>query len=163
MPKARHFFIYNRIGRFMMVRRPIVFLDDKFKPTNNHVEGWPSVRTNIQVGFVPSSDPKALITPQFTEVWAAIDTGSDTTMIGKALAQGHTPLRPVTEHNMIGPGVGSVYRALVQIIDLDKPYCLEVGLASFKSLQMVIGRDLISLYRLVLDTPKGEFYLEKLD
>jgi len=145
------------------MRLPIVFLDEKFKPTDDYVDGWPSVRTNIEVGFVRPSDPKALIAPRFTEVWAVLDTGSNTTMIGRALAQGHTPLREVPSHNMTGPGEGSVYSALVQIIELDKPSHIEVGLANLKSLQMLIGRDLISRYRFVLDTPKREFYLEKPD
>jgi hypothetical protein len=142
------------------MRIPIIFVDAEGKPTNDYVDGWPSVRVNIQVGFNPPNDPNKSFTPQFTQVWACIDTGSNATVIGKELSQGQTPLNVVTAHNMRGAGYSAVYNALVQIDQLDRPYHLEVGFAPLKSMKMVIGRDFISKYRMVVDARRGEFYLE---
>ena len=89
-----------------------------------------------------------------------MDTASNVTVIGQELSQGQTPLSDVTAHNMRGVGYSALYSALVQIVGLDRPYHLEVGFAPLKSIKMVIGRDLISKYRMVLDARQGEFYLE---
>ena len=142
------------------MRIPIAYLDAKGAPTDDYVEGWPSVLVNIQVGFEPLDDPHAKLTPQFTQVWAVIDTGANATVIGNELSQGKTPLRQITARNMIGAGFSAVYSALVQIDGLDKPYHLEVGFAQFKTMKMLIGRDLISKYRMVMDASRREFYLE---
>ena len=55
----------------------------------------------------------------------------------------------------------AVYGAVVQIDGLDRPYPIEVGLANLiPGLAMLLGRDMISKYRMVFDTPNKEFYLE---
>jgi hypothetical protein len=70
----------------------------------------------------------------------------------------------VPSNNQAEPGIGSVYGGLVQIEGLDKPYPIEVGLANLiPGLAMLLGRDMLSKYRLVFDTPRREFYVETPD
>jgi hypothetical protein len=89
-----------------------------------------------------------------------LDTGSDATVIGPELSAGREALRDVNAHNMRGAGFAGVYSARVQIDQLDKPYHIEVGSAPLKSVTMALGRDMLSKYKLVIDTPTEEFYLE---
>ncbi len=150
----------------MTTRVAIRFVDHNGKPTDDYIDGIPVVAVNIYVGLTYQSTPGQVaeatkLTKRFD---ALVDTGANTTMITKGVAGNLTPLRAVPTQNQAEPGVGSVYGAVVQIDGLDRPYPIEVGLANLiPGLAMLLGRDMISKYRLVFDTPNKEFYLENTD
>jgi hypothetical protein len=145
------------------MRTPIFFVDRQGRETHDYVQGWPTVRVNIEVGFVRPGKPDDFIVPKFRQVTALIDTGTNHTMIGEELAQGLPPLREIPARNVGIERTGKVYSALMQIIGLGDPFALELGCASLEGsfVPMLIGRDVISQYTLVYDTPKRLFYLEK--
>jgi hypothetical protein len=146
-----------------MARIAIRFVDHDGKATGDFIEGLPVVAVNIYVGITYQSTPNEVLdtVKLMKRVDALIDTGSNTTMIGRALAGSQAPLGNVPSQNQAEPGIGSVYGALVQIEGLDRPYPIEVGLANLiPGLAMLLGRDMLSQYRLVFDTPNKEFYLE---
>ncbi|MFK4383111.1 hypothetical protein [Bradyrhizobium sp. USDA 223] len=115
-----------------MARIAIRFVDHDGKATDDFIEVLPVVAVNIHVGITYQSTPKEILdtVKLMKRVDALIDTGSNTTMIGRTLAGSQAPLRNVPSQNQAEPGIGSVYGALVQIEGLDKAYPIEVGLAN---------------------------------
>lgn len=146
------------------MRLPIHFIDHAGKITHDYVEGWPVVDVDIEVGFVAPSDPKGMFVPKFHRIKALIDTGANNTVITDRFASGATPLYSVPSQNVGVPQPSNVYNALVEIIGLDTPIMLHVGSVPALSCPapMLLGRNLLSKYRMVYDTPRGDFYLEKL-
>lgn len=150
----------------MAQRIAIRFVDDDGKPTDDYVDGTPVVAVNISVGLTYESTPHqvAEATRLMKRVDALVDTGANTTMISKGLAGNLPPLGEVPSNNQAAAGIGGVYGAVVQIDGLDRSYPMEVGLAHLRpGLAMLLGRDMLSRYRLVFDTPNKEFYLENID
>jgi predicted aspartyl protease len=141
------------------VRIPIKFIDLKGNYTNDYVEGIPVVLVDIDVGFMPPSDPNAQFVPNFIQTHALVDTGANVTVISERITRGSL-LRTVPAMNMLGQGYGGVYSALLNIIGDLRPLLLEVGTAKMR-MDVVIGRDILSKLKLVIDTPVREFYLER--
>jgi predicted aspartyl protease len=141
------------------MRIPIHFVDASGKTTDDFVEGFPVVEVQVDIGFTQSSDPNALIDPKFKRLLALVDTGSNATIIKPDLAAGIAASRSVDAHSMLGQGYGSVHTALIELGGF--LHYIEVGTAPLKSIQLVLGRDVLCEYRIVLDTPGREFYLER--
>jgi len=143
------------------MRVPITFVDVNDNPTNDYIEGRPSVLVNIEVGFQPLPNPSQSFTPNFVKVRAFVDTGSNVTIIRRELSKNKKALAKVPSRNMQGAGVTDFYSALVQVDGLDKPYHIEVGFGPQIPMKMLLGRDMLSKYKMVIDTPRQEFYLER--
>jgi hypothetical protein len=94
-------------------------------------------------------------------VRAFVDTGSNVTIIRRELSKNKKALAKVPSQNMLGAGVTDFYSALVQVDGLDKPYHIEVAFGPQIPMRMVLGRDMLSKYKMVIDTPRQEFYLER--
>jgi hypothetical protein len=116
-----------------MARRiAIRFVDLYGDATDYYVERIPVVAVNIYVGITYQNTHREVAdtVKLMKRVDALVDTGSNITMISRALAGSLTPLREVPSQNQAEPGIGSVYGAVVQIDGLDTPYSIEVGLAN---------------------------------
>jgi hypothetical protein len=76
-----------------MARVAIRFVDRDGKPTDDFIEGLPVVAVNIHVGLTYESTPQETLAAVklMKRVDALIDTGANTTMIGRGLAAGLTP------------------------------------------------------------------------
>lgn len=143
------------------MRIPIHFIDTSGNITQDFVEGFPVVETQIEVGFtLPSDPPNASIVRKFKRVLALVDTGANVTVIKPDLAGGIAQSRSVSAHSMLGQGYSSVFTALIELGG-SFPHHIEVGTAPLKSIQIALGRDVLSKYRVVIDTPGREFYLER--
>jgi predicted aspartyl protease len=129
------------------------------------VDGWPSVLVNLEVGFTPPANPNATFAPNFKTYRALLDTGSSHTIIDHSLANGLTPLRPISGLNMGVAQNGGAFNALLEIQGLNDLIQLEVGTQSIigRGMQnpVIIGRDVLARYRLVYDPPKGIVTLER--
>jgi len=141
------------------MRVDIRFIDELGKPSTDYVEGFPVVDVLIEVGFERPADPNAAFTPQYVQTRALIDTGANYTIIRPDLAIDKPQVSTTTAHSMLGQGYGSVHNALLEIVGF-KPTVLEVATAPLKSVQIVLGRDMLSKYRMIYDPPNGVFYLE---
>jgi hypothetical protein len=142
---------------------PIRFIDTAGRPTADYVQGWPVVEVDIHLGFdMASYQPKEPIRPKFQRLLAIIDTGANHTTVDPSLTQGLVPRREIEAVNVGVRRRATAIGALIAIIGMPKPWALEIGASSLEGApsRMLLGRDIISNYRLVYDTPRGQFYLE---
>jgi predicted aspartyl protease len=143
------------------LRIPIRFVDASGQPTDDHIYGWPVVDVEVEVGFQPPADDNEMFVPKFKRIQAVIDTGADETVVSHRLAAGAPILHVAKSHSMLGAGYTDVHQALILIVGDESPTSLQVGVAPLKSMEMVLGRNLMSKFKLVLDWPTRSYYLEK--
>jgi hypothetical protein len=144
----------------------IHFVDEEGNPTADYVLGMPTVWLDIQVGFDSSAyGPKDPIAPEFQRCRGLIDTGANHVVIDTSLAIGLEPLRPAVDAKSTTFHLkGDVFSALILIVGMPRPCMLEVVARPLKErdfpLPLIIGRDLLSAYKLIYDTPRRDFRLE---
>lgn len=104
-----------------------------------------------------------MFVPKFVRVPAIVDTGANNTLVSEELAAGLTPLYTIPSLNTGIVRTGRVFNALLEIIGLDAPVFMKVGCSSLQGsvAPVLLGRNLLRKYRMVYDTPKEEFHLEK--
>ena len=143
------------------MRHPINFINDSGHQTTDFVDGIPIISLDIDVSFKPPTVPNGEIRVHLTRVIGIVDTGSNATMVSQRLLQGRAGVRDVEAVHMAGVGTTSVHVAAIGIPKLLRPKLFEVGCIPLKSpLDVLIGRDILSRFKLVFDTPRREFYLE---
>lgn len=142
----------------------IEFVDNHGRPTSDFVQGWPTVTVDVDVGFVAPVDDTTILRPNFRRVRAMIDTGANHTIVDISLTIGLVPKRTVPSNNVGRIGTTNVFDILVHVVGLPSPHLLEVACHDFSakglSIPMLIGRDLLSRFRMIYDTPRQIFTLE---
>jgi hypothetical protein len=153
------------LGQFLLgptLKKHIVFVDQNGQPNSDYIDGLPVISVDIDVSFKPRSDPNEQFVINFTNVLAIIDTGSNATMISERLVGTLPPIREIIGHSMAGPGVSYIYQPLIHIPGMLEPEVFEVGRIPLKPpLDAIVGRDILSRFTLVMDTPGKLFYLER--
>jgi hypothetical protein len=145
----------------------IEFIDRHGKPTNDYVLGWPCIAVDIEVGFDQDAyGPDDQIAPNFVRQRAIVDTGATYPVIDLSLVGNAPPIGRVRALNMAQVDYADTYCALMRIPGLtDKPFLREVGsqplLEKGLPAAILIGRDILRDFRLIYDSPGGDFRIER--
>lgn len=141
------------------MRYPIEFKDQNGSATTDYVNGFPTILIDIDPA-VPAHRT-APYTPNLRRVRALLDTGTNASMFSDRVLAGAKPVGNVGTDHMGGSGTTDTFFVVIGIPKLLNPKLYEVGRIPLPpGIEVLIGRDILSKVRLVIDTPRREFYLE---
>lgn len=139
------------------MRQAIFFMDAEGRQTSDFIDGFPLIPIDIDLSYKPGATRAV-----FSRVMAIIDTGTNNTMISNRIAEGHTEVRQVQAINMVGAGLSRVFTPLIRISGMLEPEPFDVATIQLPEMaDVLIGRDILSRFKLVMDTPGRQFYIER--
>jgi hypothetical protein len=142
------------------MRYPIEFQDQNGEPTSDYVNGFPIILLDIDPTIVPDERTKTF-NAKLRRVRALIDTGANASMFSERVLAGSTPVGNVGAEHMGGSGTTDTFFVVIGIPKLLDLRLYEVGKIPLPlGIEVLVGRDILSKLRLVMDTPRREFYLE---
>jgi hypothetical protein len=151
------------LGRFCGddMRLDIEFYDRNGNPTTDYVQGNPMIWIEIAVDAPIPDEAKGSYQVTFAKELALVDTGASHTMVCPDLTVGKTPRGVATPlQTATGIGTSPAFLSVVRIQPFDVPHFTLSGSSDLGGIRALIGRDILSHYRLVFDITGREFYLE---
>jgi hypothetical protein len=144
------------------MRLDIEFFDRHGKSTTDYIPGNPMIWIEIAVDVPVPDENMGSYEVAFAKELALVDTGASHTMVCPELAAGKTPRVTGTPlQTALGPSTADTYFSLVRIPPFNVPHFTLSGAAPLGGIRAVIGRDILSHYKLVFDIKDREFYLEQ--
>lgn len=143
------------------MRLDIQFFDKGGQPTDDCVQGLPMVKVGVSLGIeAPANATSEEIEFELAEEWALVDTGASHTVVLPSMVEGKTAIHNTSLQSATGAVSSNTYASLLVISPFNKPHFILVGKSELGNVRMLLGRDVLSEYKLVFSKPTGEFYLE---